>query len=103
MSDIFISMLLGLVQGLTEFLPVSSSGHLAVFQRVLDVNFSEGKLYEMFLHLGTLVPLLVVFRKDIIKLFKPPFKTIGLILLASIPGVIVLFTVSDKIDEFLVG
>ena len=63
------AILLGLVQGLTEFLPVSSSGHLAIFQYIFKVNTDTGMLFEVMLHLGTLIAVCVVFWKDIKKLF----------------------------------
>lgn len=62
------AILLGLVQGLTEFLPVSSSGHLAIFQYIFEVNTDTGMLFEVMLHLGTLLAVCVVFFKDIKKL-----------------------------------
>ncbi|MFH1621676.1 MAG: undecaprenyl-diphosphate phosphatase [Candidatus Omnitrophota bacterium] len=57
-------ILLGIVQGLTEFLPVSSSGHLVIFQHVFGINKNVVFL-DLVLHLGTLCSLLVFFRKDI--------------------------------------
>ena len=59
------AILLGLVQGITEFLPVSSSGHLAIFQYIFDVNTDTGMLFEVMLHLGTLAAVCFVFFKDI--------------------------------------
>ncbi|MBE0634458.1 undecaprenyl-diphosphate phosphatase [Candidatus Bipolaricaulota bacterium] len=59
--------LLGLVQGLTEFLPVSSSGHLVLAQRWLGLD-PPGVLLEAMLHWGTLAAVLVVFRRDIVAL-----------------------------------
>jgi len=61
------SLMTGVLQGLTEFLPVSSSGHLVVFQRFIGLG--EGMLaFDIFLHFGTLLAVLVVFRKSIVKL-----------------------------------
>lgn len=59
------AILLGLVQGLTEFLPVSSSGHLAIFQYIFGINTDTGMLFEVMLHLGTLIAVCAVFFKDI--------------------------------------
>jgi undecaprenyl-diphosphatase len=62
---------LGLVQGLTEFLPVSSSGHLVILQRLLGVETDEIAV-SVILHLGTLLAVIVFFRREIIGLFKDP-------------------------------
>ena len=55
---------MGLIQGLTEFLPVSSSGHLAIFQQLFGIETDTGVLFEVLLHLGTLVAVCIVFWKD---------------------------------------
>jgi undecaprenyl-diphosphatase len=71
--DILKVIILGLVQGITEFLPVSSSGHLVLAAEVL--NFQEkGVAFEVFVHLGTLISVLIVFRKDVIKMILAPFQ-----------------------------
>lgn len=62
------SVLLGIVQGLTEFLPVSSSGHLAIFKHIFGVNTDTGILFDTMLHIGTLVAVCIVYYKDVIKL-----------------------------------
>ena len=49
------SILMGIIQGATEFLPVSSSGHLALFKIIFNVNTETGLLFDTMLHLGTLV------------------------------------------------
>jgi undecaprenyl-diphosphatase len=67
--NIFEAMLLGLIQGLTEFLPVSSSGHLVIFQEFLGLN-EPGVTLEVLLHFGTLLSVLWVFGKDFIKLLN---------------------------------
>lgn len=62
------SILMGLIQGLTEFLPVSSSGHLAIFKILFDVNTETGILFDVLLHVGTLIAVCVVYYKDILHL-----------------------------------
>ncbi len=62
------SILMGLIQGLTEFLPVSSSGHLAIFKILFDVNTDTGILFDVLLHVGTLIAVCVVYYKDIVRL-----------------------------------
>ena len=70
--DILKVIILGIVQGLTEFLPVSSSGHLVLAAELLNFQ-EEGVAFEVFVHLGTLLSVLIVFRKDVIKMIIAPF------------------------------
>ena len=70
------ALLLGLVQGLTEFLPVSSSGHLVLFQQWLHVPGDE-VLFDLVCHLGTLVPVVVFYRKSLLDMLKAPFVERG--------------------------
>ena len=65
--SILMSLFLGLVQGITEFLPVSSSGHLAIFQNIFNLAYEEdGHLFfEVLLHMGTLISIIVVYRKEL--------------------------------------
>ena len=65
--ELLKSIFLGIIQGLTEFLPVSSSGHLVLFENILNLKF-EGVAFETVLHAGTLLSLAVYFFKDIRKL-----------------------------------
>lgn len=58
-------ILMGLVQGITEFLPVSSSGHLALFKKIFGVNLDSGTYYDVMLHLATLIAIIVVFHEDV--------------------------------------
>lgn len=55
------AILMGLLQGLTEFLPVSSSGHLVIFKLVFGVNTDTGILFDVMLHIGTLGAVFVAF------------------------------------------
>jgi undecaprenyl-diphosphatase len=71
--DILKSIILGLVQGLTEFLPVSSSGHLVLAAEFLNFH-DEGVAFEVFVHLGTLFSVLVVFRKKILQMIISPYE-----------------------------
>jgi len=67
--DLLKSIFLGILQGLSEFLPISSSGHLVIAEYILDFNIG-GLAFEVFVHFGTLLAVLLVFRKDIINLLK---------------------------------
>ena len=87
--------ILGLIQGLTEFLPVSSSGHLVLAQRLLGID-PPGVLLETVLHLGTLAAVILAFRKDLIHLAKSLTprgslegrKEIGLLIAGTVPIVV---------------
>ena len=68
------ALILGLVQGLTEFLPVSSSGHLAIGREILGVEASEDLVFEITVHAATVLATVIVFRKQIWKLLCGLFK-----------------------------
>ena len=68
------AIILGLVQGLTEFLPVSSSGHLVIGRELLGVEAAEDLVFEVTVHAATVLSTLVIFRKQIWSLLKGFFK-----------------------------
>lgn len=68
--NIFEAIILGIVQGLTEFLPVSSSGHLTIFQHIMGIDMEGNLLFNVMLHVGTLVAVCAVYYKLIIRLIK---------------------------------
>lgn len=70
------AIILGVLQGLTEFLPVSSSGHLVLGQEVLGVLHGENITFEVFVHFGTLLSIVVIFYKDIAEVFRSLLKGI---------------------------
>lgn len=74
--SILQSILLGIVQGLTEFLPISSSGHLAITGKLFGVQ-ETGLFFDSLLHIGTLVAVFIAFRKLIWSLIKSFFAMIG--------------------------
>jgi undecaprenyl-diphosphatase len=97
------AIILGIVQGLTEFLPVSSSGHLVLLQRVFNIN-EPSLFFDTMLHLGTLTAVFVVLWKDIWELIKKPIQKLTLfIIIATIPAVIAALTFSDTIEEIFVS
>ena len=61
------AIIMGLIQGITEFLPVSSSGHLALFQIAFDLD-ETGLLFDCLLHFGTLIAVFAVYFRDIWKM-----------------------------------
>lgn len=67
-------IILGLIQGLTEFLPVSSSGHLVIGRELLGIEASEDLVFEVLVHAATVLSTIVVFRKQIWGLLKGFFK-----------------------------
>lgn len=62
------AIFMGIIQGLTEFLPVSSSGHLALFKNLFGVKTETGLLFDVLLHLGTLIAIFVVYYKDLLRM-----------------------------------
>ncbi|MCL2699378.1 MAG: undecaprenyl-diphosphate phosphatase [Defluviitaleaceae bacterium] len=93
--DIFQAIILGLVQGLTEFLPVSSSGHLIIFQELFGLN-EPGMTFEVALHIGTLAPVFIIYWDDIWGLIKNPFQKLTLLLVAAtIPAVVIVLLFGD--------
>ncbi len=76
MHNIVVFMILGIVQGLTEALPISSSGHLVIFQTLLNVEI-PGLSFEAFINFGSTVTIIFFFRKYIIQLIKGFFGYIG--------------------------
>lgn len=68
------AIVLGLVQGLTEFLPVSSSGHLAIGKEILGVEAAEDLMFEVVVHTATVLATIIVFRKQILQLLQGLFK-----------------------------
>lgn len=68
--SILQAIILGVVQGLTEFLPVSSSGHLVLVEHLLNVPRANDITFEVFVHFGTLLSILLVFWKDILAILK---------------------------------
>ena len=74
----YMALFYGIIQGLAEFLPISSSGHLALFQSLFNVGDTEGLFtFNILLHFGTLMAVLVMYRKDIIPLFPAFFSLCG--------------------------
>lgn len=69
--------LLGLIQGLTEFLPVSSSGHLVIGRHVLGLATDDGVVFEVFVHFGTVMSIVTVYRKEIARLVATAFGALA--------------------------
>ena len=97
MTNIINLIILGIVQGVTEFLPISSSAHNEIFQHLL--NFHISLEYELILNIGSLIALLIFFRKKIFEILKS--RKIMILILASliVPVVIGISGVGDKMEE----
>lgn len=111
------AVILGIVQGLTEFLPVSSSGHLVLVEHLLGVPVTDDITFEVFVHFGTLLSVVVVLGKDIVEMSKSFLEAVMAIhltkkhyqeneyfrlgvyiLLASIPAAVVGIRYEDEIS-----
>ena len=104
MDDLFKIVILALVQGITEFLPISSSGHLSILKTFLDIN-SDGALIEVVLHAGTLISILLFYRKRLSKIFKrilnkdeESLRFFSCVIVAIIPIGIIGFIFGDSIE-----
>ena len=96
-------IILGIVQGLTEFLPVSSSGHLVLLEQVFGI--SEGVLFlNICLHVATLVAVVLFYRKRLWALIKKPFgKESRLLILATLPTVLMVVLFKDFFEGSFSG
>ncbi len=105
------ALILGLVQGLTEFLPVSSSGHLELGSVLLNTTSGDNLLFAVIVHAATALSTIIVFRKDIGEILKglltfswnESWKFATLILVSMIPVGIVGVFFEDRISELFTG
>ena len=105
------ALLLGIVQGLTEFLPVSSSGHLEIGHHLLGVKTENNLFFDVVVHLATVLSTIVVFRKDIFELIKgllafkwnEPTIFVAKILFSSIPVLVLGLFFKDEIEQLFTG
>lgn len=98
--DLWYALLLGIIQGFTEFLPISSSGHLVLAQSLLPGFTQPGALFDVVLHLGTLFAVLFFYYRDILKLKT---KYVYLLILGTVPAVIIGFVFQEYIELLFVG
>lgn len=98
------AILLGLVQGLTEFLPVSSSGHLAIAQALLGIGSDNALFFFVMLHFATAISVIVGLWRPFRALFtRAGVRDIGLLALATVPALVVGLLFDDAIGQWLVG
>jgi undecaprenyl-diphosphatase len=93
------AIILSVIQGISEWFPISSSGHLAIFQEIFGF---QNLAFDVFLHFASILAVIIVFRKDIIKLFnfknRKNLSYIGLLIIALIPAGILGFMYGDVIE-----
>ncbi len=106
MEGILDSILLGIVQGLTEFLPVSSSGHLVLAQELLGANLGQGILFEVAVHIATLFAILIFYRRRVSKLIygtvtrnRQALEYAGKLIVGTLPAVVVALLFRSWIEE----
>lgn len=96
-------IILGLVQGLGEFLPISSSGHLVFFQKIFGLK--EGVLtFDIAVHLATLIGVFYVLRDDILVIIKRPLEKLPLLVIAgTIPTALIGFIFGDIFEKLFIS
>ena len=101
--SIFNAIILGIIQGLTEFLPVSSSGHLVLLQKIFDIK-EPSLFFDTMLHAGTLMAVFIVLWKEIWQLLKKPIQPLtGYLIIATIPAVLAALLFKDKIENLFLS
>src|SRR5689334_2332548 len=112
MTVAFMAFVLGLVQALTEFLPVSSSAHLILARAWMNFPIADGLTFDVALHLGTLIAIVVYFWRDLVALARGFVKSIvrrpdpmsrmaWYVIVACIPASVVGFVYEKQITEYL--
>ncbi len=105
------ALILGIIQGLTEFLPVSSSGHLELGKHILGVEYSENLTFTVVVHGATVLSTIIIFWKTIVELFKDLFKFqwnestkyIAKIVASMIPVIFIGLLFKDQIEGLFTG
>ena len=93
------AIVLGVIQGLTEFLPVSSSGHLVLFQKIFGIE-EPALLFDIMLHIGTLAAVFAVLWKDILAILKKLYQPLtAYLIIATVPTVIIALALKDAIEH----
>ncbi len=107
--DVLFSALMGIVQGLSEFLPISSSGHLILAEKLLGLaGYAGGDAkiaFYVMLHMGTLIAVAAVFWRDWLDMIRHPVKnrTLLLLFIASLPALAAAILLGDRIDVLFEG
>ncbi len=94
-----LAILLGAIQGLTEFLPISSTGHLIIFEKLFSISQQDfGLAFDASLHLGTLFAVLLFFWKNYLEVFKVRNGLLTRLVVGTIPAAVVGFFLEDLLD-----
>jgi undecaprenyl-diphosphatase len=109
MLELVKVIILGIVEGLTEFLPISSTGHLIVFAALLDFQNknTNGSTFEIFIQIGAVVAVIIYFRSELLKQVATVTSDKGVqrfwlnVIIAFLPAALIGFLFADKIDELL--
>ncbi|TDY50708.1 undecaprenyl-diphosphatase [Alicyclobacillus sacchari] len=84
------AVIMGIVQGITEFLPISSSGHIVLFEKLMHVQVEQDTLFILLLHIGTLAAVAYAMRKEVIWLWKHPRSRVTwMVLVALLPTAVI--------------
>jgi len=105
------ALILGIIQGLTEFLPVSSSGHLEIGHTILGVKSHNNLMFAVVVHVATVFSTIVVFRKDILDIINGLFKFkwnketifVSKLLFSAIPVIILGLLFQKELEQFFTG
>ncbi len=98
------AIIFGIIQGITEFLPVSSSGHLVLAEKLLNATEGDHLFFFSMLHFGTLLSVFIVMRKEIRSIFMNLFgKLTWLLVVATIPAVLAAIFLNDWIEKVFEG
>lgn len=93
------AFILGIIQGLTEFLPISSTGHLYLGRHLFSLD-DAGLFLDTMLHIGTLLAVLVIYKNELIQIIKKPFGRLSLLLMiGTIPAVLAGLLFSNFFDS----
>jgi undecaprenyl-diphosphatase len=97
--SVFTALVLGVIQGLTEFLPVSSSGHLVLFQKIFGIS-EPALFFDTMVHVGTLAAVFAVLWKDILTILRNIIQPLtAYLILATLPTVIIALVFKDAIEQ----
>lgn len=112
--DYLFAMVAGIIQGLTEFLPISSSGHLVIFHDIFGFDLPDNLLFDVVLHLGTLLALVLYFYKDVERIVRGFLSSLfnwnwqnnfnqrlaWYVIIGTIPAVVAGFFLEDLIVDY---